>query len=170
MDPARQEPGPDPGHVKLPRQGSNITDALMRDTSNRARMCVNIAASTVGIFSMVHLVNKGNNAAPGLVGLPLQGMLGWSMRPLMWLAGMPWAESAAAGELMGVKTILNRVVPYLQFAQSGGSGLLPRSSLIRVRHVRLRRFGQPGQSGGLARQRAAGAGRKDFPSPAGAPG
>lgn len=130
MDPAAPAAGHDPDHFKLPRQGTNIADALMRGTNDGARMCVNIAASIIVMFAMVHLVNKGINAVPGLDGLTLQGMLGWVMRPLVWLAGVPWAESAAAGELMGVKTILNEFVAYLQFAQSGGAGLSPRSSLI----------------------------------------
>lgn len=130
MDPARPGPGHDPDHFEPPRQGTNIADALMRGTTDGARMCINIAASIIVMFAMVHLVNKGINAVPGLGGLTLQGVLGWLMRPLVWLAGVPWGESAAAGELMGVKTILNEFVAYLQFAQSGGAGLSPRSSLI----------------------------------------
>lgn len=130
MHPGTPDKGHDPDHFKLPRQGANAADALMRGTADGARMCVNIAASIIVMFAMVHLVNKGLNAVPGLSGLTLQGMLGWLMRPLVWLAGIPWAESAAAGELMGVKTILNEFVAYLQFAQNGGAGLSPRSSLI----------------------------------------
>ena len=130
MDPAAPSAGHDPDDFKVPAQGANIADALMRGTTDGARMCVNIAASIIVMFAMVHLVNKGMNIIPGLSGLTLQGMLGWLLRPLVWLAGVPWVESAAAGELMGVKTILNEFVAYLQFSRSGGAGLSARSSLI----------------------------------------
>ncbi len=29
----------------------------------------------------------------------LQGILGWALAPLAWLAGIPWAEAQAAGTL-----------------------------------------------------------------------
>jgi CNT family concentrative nucleoside transporter len=44
--------------------------------------------------------------------------------------GVPWAEAATAGSLMGVKTILNEFIAYLQFAALPPGTLSPRSQLI----------------------------------------
>ena len=52
------------------------------------------------------------------------------MAPVCWLMGIPWAEAATAGSLMGVKTILNEFVAYLQMAALPEGALSPGSRLI----------------------------------------
>ena len=54
------------------------------------------------------------------------------MAPLCWLMGVPWAEAAAAGALMGVKTVLNEFIAYLQLAALPADALSARSRLIMV--------------------------------------
>jgi concentrative nucleoside transporter, CNT family len=60
----------------------------------------------------------------------LQRMLGWVMAPICWLMGIPWAQAVTAGGLMGIKTILNELVAYLQLAALPTDALDPRSRLI----------------------------------------
>jgi CNT family concentrative nucleoside transporter len=43
---------------------------------------------------------------------------------------VPWAEAQTAGALMGVKTVLNEFVAYLQLAQLPVEELSPRSRVI----------------------------------------
>jgi len=50
--------------------------------------------------------------------------------PLMWLIGVPWAESAAAAELMGTKTVLNEFVAYIGLANTPAEALSERSRII----------------------------------------
>ena len=57
-------------------------------------------------------------------------MLGWVFAPLAWLIGIPWAECTSAGALLGVKTVLNEFVAYLQLAGLGPGVLSERSRLI----------------------------------------
>jgi CNT family concentrative nucleoside transporter len=64
------------------------------------------------------------------LGATLEQMLGWVCAPLAWLIGIPWSESIAVGSLLGVKTVLNELIAYLQLAGSAGAGLSPRSRLI----------------------------------------
>jgi CNT family concentrative nucleoside transporter len=52
------------------------------------------------------------------------------MAPLVWLIGVPWAEAQTAGALMGVKTVLNEFVAYLELAQLPSEALSDRSRLI----------------------------------------
>jgi CNT family concentrative nucleoside transporter len=47
----------------------------------------------------------------------LQGMLGWVLAPLAWLAGIPWSESRAAGALLGTKTVINELVAYVELTK-----------------------------------------------------
>ena len=42
----------------------------------------------------------------------MERIAGWIFAPLAWCMGIPWQESQAAGELLGVKTILNEFVAY----------------------------------------------------------
>jgi CNT family concentrative nucleoside transporter len=44
--------------------------------------------------------------------------------------GIPWSEAVTAGGLMGVKTILNELIAYLQLAALPADALSPRSRLI----------------------------------------
>src|SRR6202030_1064175 len=69
---------------------------------------------------------------PDLFGAPvtLQRLLGWVMAPICWLMGIPWAQAVTAGGLMGIKTILNELVAYLQLAALPADALDPRSRLI----------------------------------------
>jgi CNT family concentrative nucleoside transporter len=48
----------------------------------------------------------------------------------VWLIGVPWAETGAAGALLGTKTVLNEFVAYLDLAHLGADVLSPRSRLI----------------------------------------
>ena len=52
------------------------------------------------------------------------------MAPLMWLLGLPWQEALVGGQLMGVKTVLNEFLAYLQFADLNESVFSERSQLI----------------------------------------
>jgi concentrative nucleoside transporter, CNT family len=69
-------------------------------------------------------------AAPFGITLTLQRILGWIAAPLAWLIGIPWAEAQAAGALIGIKTVLNEMMAYLELAKTPETVLSPRSRLI----------------------------------------
>jgi CNT family concentrative nucleoside transporter len=52
------------------------------------------------------------------------------MAPLVWLIGIPWAEAQTAGSLMGVKTVLNELLAYIELAGLPDEALSPRSRVI----------------------------------------
>jgi CNT family concentrative nucleoside transporter len=60
----------------------------------------------------------------------LQRVFAWPFRPVMWLIGVPWAETATAAGLMGTKTVLNEFVAYLSLAHLPGDALSAHSRLI----------------------------------------
>jgi CNT family concentrative nucleoside transporter len=48
----------------------------------------------------------------GVVPGSLQTLFGTALRPLAFLMGVPWADAAAVGNLLGVKLSLNELVAY----------------------------------------------------------
>jgi CNT family concentrative nucleoside transporter len=52
------------------------------------------------------------------------------MAPICWLMGLPWNEAVTAGSLMGIKTILNELIAYVELSKLGPEALNPRSRLI----------------------------------------
>jgi len=69
---------------------------------------------------------------PDVLGAPLtrQRALCWVMAPVCWLMGIPWSQAVTAGGLMGIKTILNELVGYLELAAVPDAALDARSRLI----------------------------------------
>src|SRR5262245_14862699 len=100
------------GALKLESEASSSMDALTRGTLDGAQLLLNIVAMLVVFVALVALVN--------LLISPytLQGLLGWVLAPLAWLAGIPWSESRAAGALLGTKTVINELVAYLDLARA----------------------------------------------------
>jgi CNT family concentrative nucleoside transporter len=71
----------------------------------------------------------------GLVGAPaltFEQIVGWPLAPLAWLMGVPWVDAPTVASLMGVKTVLNEFLAYLQLGQmlGSGQGLEPRTIVI----------------------------------------
>jgi CNT family concentrative nucleoside transporter len=52
------------------------------------------------------------------------------MAPVCWLMGIPWSQAVTAGSLMGLKTVLNEFIAYLELAKLPAEALDPRSRLI----------------------------------------
>jgi len=107
-------------------------DAIIRGTADGILPLVSIAAVLLVAVSLVSLLNMGLGLLPEWGGHPVtaQGLLAWPFRPLMWLIGIPWAETPAAAALMGTKTVLNEFVAYLNLAGLPPEALSPRSRLI----------------------------------------
>jgi CNT family concentrative nucleoside transporter len=97
-------------------------DALTRGTLEGAQLLLNIVAMLIVFVALVALVN--------LLISPysLQGLLGWLLAPLAWLAGIDWRDAPAAGALLGTKTIINELVAYIDLANS--KDLSERSQLL----------------------------------------
>ncbi len=98
------------GSLELKSEASSSMDALTQGTLGGAQLLVNIIAMLVVFVALVTLVNIA--IAP----YSLQGLLGWLLAPLAWMAGVQWSEAQAAGQLLGTKTVLNELVAYIDMA------------------------------------------------------
>lgn len=107
-------------------------DAIAQGTREGVDLLVNVTAMLVVAVALVALANMILKSAVTPFGLTLsfQLILGWVFAPLAWLVGIPWAECALAGSLLGVKTILNEFIAFLQLGALPADALSPRSRLI----------------------------------------
>jgi CNT family concentrative nucleoside transporter len=107
-------------------------DAIARGTTAGLALLLNMIAMLIVFVALVHLVNAVLGLLPAIGGeaITLQRLLGLVMAPVCWLIGIPWAQAQTAGALMGVKTVLNELIAYLQMSQLPADALDPRSRLI----------------------------------------
>jgi CNT family concentrative nucleoside transporter len=114
---------------------SGVIEAAANGAAQGVQLAINVGAMLMAFVALVALLNAGLGWAGGLAGidgLSLQSILGFVLRPLAWVMGVPWHDTAYVGGLIGLKASLNEFVAYAQFATDLGAGqaLDPRSALI----------------------------------------
>ncbi len=114
------------------KQDANWVEALMRGTQEGTKMVIDIAATIVVLFTIVHLVNRGLSVIPTDTPITIQAIAGRVFQPLVWFTGIPWSESGVAGQLMGTKTVLNEFVAYMELSKLEPTTLSPPSRQILV--------------------------------------
>ena len=107
-------------------------DAIVKGTAAGLELLLNICAMLIVLVALVHLANSIIGVLPELGGAPitLQRLLGYVMAPVCWLLGIPWKEAVTAGGLMGMKTVLNEFISYVELSKLPPDALDPRSRLI----------------------------------------
>jgi CNT family concentrative nucleoside transporter len=118
--------------VEVAKVASSTMDAIVRGTAAGLELLLNICAMLIVLVALVHLANAIIGLLPAVAGAPitLQRLLGYVMAPVCWLMGVPWTEAATAGGLMGIKTILNEFIAYVELSKLPPDALDPRSRLI----------------------------------------
>jgi CNT family concentrative nucleoside transporter len=133
-DPAERHTGADLGgdFAEVEQVAGSTMDAIVEGTGAGLELLLNIVAMLIVFVALVHLANAILGLFPDLFGGPvtLQRVLGWIMAPVCWLMGIPWSQAVTAGGLMGIKTILNELIAYLDLAALPTGALDPRSRLI----------------------------------------
>ena len=121
------------GLLANPDSPANSTmDAIVKGTTAGIELLVNIVALLLVFVALMYLMNAILMLFPTMGGAPLTGqrIVGYLMAPICWLMGLPWDQALTAGSLMGVKTILNELIAYVQLAKLGPEALDQRSRLI----------------------------------------
>jgi CNT family concentrative nucleoside transporter len=138
---------PTGGHLAVANPDAGSMDAVTRGTLQGVALLINIVAMLVVLVALVHLVNAMLGVFPDMGGQPvtLQRILGGVMAPIVWFMGVPWQEAQAAGSLMGVKTILNEFLAYLELSRLAPGTLSDRSMLIMT--YAMCGFANPGSLG-----------------------
>jgi CNT family concentrative nucleoside transporter len=107
-------------------------DAIARGATAGLALLLNMIAMLIVFVALVYLVNAILGLLPSVAGEPitLQRVLGLVMAPVCWLIGIPWAQAPTAGALMGIKTVLNELIAYLEMSKLPTDALDSRSRLI----------------------------------------
>lgn len=113
-------------------EAQSTMDEIARGTASGMSLFLNIIALLIVFVALVSLVNQALGLLPALWDAPLtlQRILGWVFAPLVWAIGIPWAEAVTAGGLMGIKTVLNEFLAFLELAKLPADSLSDRSRLI----------------------------------------
>jgi CNT family concentrative nucleoside transporter len=122
------------GHsAAVERETVNGFDALCRGASDGMMLALNVIAMLVAFVAAVALVN-------GLIAWPqhsagvanpvtLQQIFGWLNWPFAWLMGVPAADCAKVGQVLGERIVLNEFIAYIDLA-SIKDAISPRSYTI----------------------------------------
>lgn len=121
--------------VELEKVDVNLIGAAARGAGDGLMLALNVGAMLLAFIALIALLNAllgWAGALVGFEGLTIQGILGTLLSPIAWLMGVPWADAAGVGELIGVKTVVNEFVAYKELGGQLGAGALesPRSVVI----------------------------------------
>ncbi|MBU2581797.1 MAG: nucleoside:proton symporter [Alphaproteobacteria bacterium] len=107
-------------------------DAITRGTAAGLALYLNILALLIVFIALVSIANQILALFPDFAGAPLalERILGWVFAPVVFLIGIPWQEATLAGSLMGIKTVLNEFLAYLELSKLPPDALSDRSRLI----------------------------------------
>jgi concentrative nucleoside transporter, CNT family len=133
--------------VKVSKEkiGSNILDAMANGTTEGIKLAVNVAGMLLVFIAAMALVNYvffkigdwttlnpliAEATSNRFEGLTLQFLLGNIFAPLMWLIGVPSADTLLVGQLLGEKVILNEFIGYTSL-----SGFIANDSFSSVKSI-----------------------------------
>lgn len=119
--------------VDLESEDANVIDAAARGAGDGLKLALNVGAMLLAFIALIAMLNAGVGwigGHVGLAGLTLEKILGWVLSPLAWIMGVPWEDAKLIGSLLGVKTVLNEFVAYLQLADRASELHHVRSMLI----------------------------------------
>ena len=122
------------GRASMERESVNVIDAAAQGAAAGLKLAAYIAAMLIAFVALIALVNDSLAGIGGWVGVPdltLQRILGFLLAPLAWLMGVPWEDAPQVGALLGIKTVLNEFLAYLELSALMEAGALqPRSAMI----------------------------------------
>ena len=118
--------------IKIEPVAHSTMDAICKGAAAGLELLLNIVAMIIVLVALVHLGNAILSLLPDVAGsaITLQRVLGLIMAPVCWLMGVPWDQAVTAGALMGVKTVLNEFIAYVELAKTPAEALDGRSRLI----------------------------------------
>lgn len=122
--------------VTVEQKDTNVIEAAASGASEGVALALNVGGMLIAFIALIAAVNAIISWGGGLVGHPeftLQSILGFCLRPLAWVMGVPWRDTSYVASLIGLKTALNEFVAFGKFANDLRTNVVavsPRSALI----------------------------------------
>jgi CNT family concentrative nucleoside transporter len=118
--------------VEIGPVAASTMDAIVKGTTVGLELLLNICSMLIVMVALVQLANAIIGVVPSVGGEPitLERLLGIGMAPVCWLMGVPWQQASTAGALMGMKTVLNEFIAYVELSKLPPDALDGRSRLI----------------------------------------
>jgi len=109
----------------------NVIGAAVQGASDGLKLALNVAAMLIAFLALIALCNA---MLVAITGVTLETILGYAFAPLAWCMGIPMDESVAAGEYIGIKTVANEFIAFMQLGEldtsSGESPISERTKTI----------------------------------------
>jgi len=134
------------GDVDIPDVGraDNVLDAAARGVTDGLKLAVNVGAMLVAFIALIGLVdgvlgyidklidfqllggalNQANGEYYGIFPGSLKTFFGTIFRPVAFVMGVPWNETIAVGNLLGIKIAVNEFVGYAELGKLIANGEL----------------------------------------------
>lgn len=114
---------------------ANVVDAAARGASEGLHLAFNVGAMLLAFIALIAMLNaivQWGGRLVGLSGFSLESILGTLAWPIAWIMGVPAQDCFTVGKLIGVKTVVNEFVAYLQLSDilKAGQPLSYRSVII----------------------------------------
>lgn len=103
---------------------ANIIMAASMGAQTGVKIAVAVGAMVLAFVALVALANGILGGVGGWFGQPelsFQQIIGYIFAPVMFLLGVPWDESLAAGGLFGTKVVINEFVAFNDLGSMGDS-------------------------------------------------
>jgi CNT family concentrative nucleoside transporter len=124
MIPEEHKAGTPYDHTSALKYESSM-DAITRGVQDGVMVAVNVAAFIIVFVAFVWIGNNllaaGQSAlvywhvvSPAAPVVTLQSIFGFVFAPVAYLIGVPWNESLAAGNILGVKLFLTEFIAYIE--------------------------------------------------------
>ncbi len=114
-------------------QYTNVIDAAAGGAAAGLQLAVNIGAMLIAFVALIAMLNGLLGWIGAYIGLPelsMQAILGQLFRPIAFILGVPWEESAIAGSMIGQKLVLNEFVAFLDFSAQQSSMSLHTQAVV----------------------------------------
>ena len=101
----------------IPRIDTNVVSAAARGTSEGLQLMLNVIAMLISFVALVALVNGilgWGHSQLAWIPSNVQSVLGFFFRPIAWVMGVPWVDTAVIGGLLGTRMVLNEFIAYAE--------------------------------------------------------
>lgn len=111
----------------------NVIDAATSGAIDGVKLAVNVGVMIIAFLGLLAVVNALLGWLGSYISLPqlsLEWILSLIMAPVAFLMGVPWADCAQVGALLGKKTILNEFLAYVDLGNLIKTGTISQRGVI----------------------------------------